>query len=85
MKTATNMRELRDELLEGIAAVKVDPRRAGQWDVIANLAGKVVQGLKVELEDCALRGVEPDIAFLDYGQKRIPNRAKQLNLNAPKA
>ena len=53
-KRARNMAQLRDEVLETLAMVKDDPRRAVQAHEIGNLAGKVVNMCKVHLERAAL-------------------------------
>jgi len=53
-KRAKNMAQLRDEVLDTLAAVKDDPRRAVQAHEIGNLAGKVVNMCKVHLERAAL-------------------------------
>lgn len=78
MATPRNIKELRDEMLEMFALAKADPRRSVQCDALANIAGKAIGTLKIELEDCAARGVQPNIAFLQYGQKEIPLRPPGL-------
>lgn len=76
MSKPKNIKELRDQLLEAFELVKADPRRANQTDVLANCAGKILASVKLELEACEMKGVEPDIDFLDYGQKQIPIRPR---------
>ncbi len=71
METPKNIKELRDQMLEMFAQAKADPRRSVQCDACANMAGKILGSVKMELEDCAQRAVEPNIEFLKYGQKEI--------------
>lgn len=57
---AKNMAQLRDEVLETLAMVKADPRRAAQAHEIGNLAGKVVGMCKVHLERASLNKVKSE-------------------------
>ena len=58
MERAKNMAALRDEVLDTLAAVKADPRKAVQAHEIGNLAGKVVNMCKIHLERASLNKVK---------------------------
>jgi len=62
MKTAT---QLRDELLvvfDQLQSGAIKPKDAKE---LANVAGKIINSAKVQLEYHALRKTTPDIPFLD--------------------
>lgn len=62
MKTAT---ELRDELavvFDQLKAGAIKPKEAGE---LANVAGKMINSAKVQLEYHALRKSTPNIPFLE--------------------
>lgn len=78
----TNIKELRDDLLDAYAMLKADPKRHAQVGELANAAGKVLAGVKLELEYAQARGETPSIDFLEYGQQRqldLPKEIKRLN------
>ena len=64
MQKPKDITDLRDQLLDMMDAVKSDPRRANQAKEFFNGAGKVLASLKLELENHAMKGEEPNIAFL---------------------
>ncbi len=64
MKTPSNIKELREDLLEAYAMLKADPRRHNQVKELSNTAGKVLGSLKLELEYAAIRGERPTIPFI---------------------
>jgi len=64
MKATKDIYELTSELSEAFAWVKDDPRRANQVKEMANIAGKIIGGIKLQLVYAALRGEEPEIPFL---------------------
>jgi hypothetical protein len=77
MKTPTNVKELREDLLEAYAMLKADPKRHNQVKELSNTAGKILGSLKIELEYAAIRGEQPNIPFIGSGltlerqQKRL--------------
>lgn len=64
MPKPENIEALRDALLEAYEWVKADPRRHVQVKEMANVAGKVIGTLKLQLEYSMLRGERPVIEFL---------------------
>lgn len=64
MSKPENIEALRDQLLEAYEWVKADPRRHVQVKEMANVAGKVINTLKLQLEYAMLRGERPVIEFL---------------------
>jgi hypothetical protein len=57
---AKNMMELRNEVLDTLAQVKDDPRRAVQAHEIGNLAGKAIKSCCVYLDRCKLNRVKSE-------------------------
>lgn len=60
-----NVNELRDNLAEVFQSLKggnMDPKTATE---LANLAGKMINSAKVQVEYYALRKEQPKITFLD--------------------
>ena len=80
----TNIKELRDSLLEAYNSLRLDPKRYNQVGEQANTAGKIIASLKLELEYAQLRGEVPQIDFLDYGQLKVdaPRTIKELKAAA---
>ena len=68
MKNAT---ELRNELAQVFAALKAGTIKPGEAAELANLAGKMVNSAKVQVEYHALRKDAPYIEFL-HSQDRAP-------------
>ena len=66
MKTAKNMKELRLQVLEMLAVVQDDPRRALQAHEVGNLAGKVVNMCKVHLERTVVNKVKSEGDWDDF-------------------
>ena len=64
-----NINEVRDELIEAFDMVKKDPRRVAQGKELGNIAGKIINSVKVQLEYAALRKERPEIPFLDVSKK----------------
>lgn len=64
----TNIKELRDDLIDSYDMLKKDPRRVVQVGELANTAGKILGTVKVQLEYAKLRVEKPDIAFLNDGK-----------------
>ena len=60
----TTIDELNRDLAEAFALLRDDPRRANQVKEMANVAGKIVNGIKLKLVYAALRGENPEIPFL---------------------
>jgi len=80
MAQPKDIKELRQQLLEAFDQVRQDPRRAIQAKETANLAGKVLGTIKVELEYAMMRGEEPDIPFLGKTSgKPLKNAIKLLD------
>lgn len=71
IKTPSNVKELRDDLLEVYAELRADPRRLAQAAELSNTAGKIIASAKVELEYAIMRGEKPECAFIgDASMKR---------------
>jgi hypothetical protein len=60
-----NITELRDQLAEVFTDLRNGTVEAKSASELANLAGKMINSTKVQLEYHALRGDQPTIAFLD--------------------
>jgi hypothetical protein len=76
MSKPRDLNELRDQLLDTFDQVRNDPRRVVQAKEVANVAGKVIATLKLQLEYAALqleydkqKKEQPTIPFII--QKRI--------------
>lgn len=70
-----NVEELRDYLaseLERVSAGEITPATA---NASANLAGKILSSVKMELEYNRMSGSSPDIGFL----KGLDNKMKRIN------
>jgi hypothetical protein len=63
-KTPKNLDELNFQLSEAFAWVRDDPRRAAQVKEMANVAGKILNGIKLKLVYAALRSENPEIEWL---------------------
>lgn len=62
MKTATQLRDELSTVFELLRAGEIKPKEAGE---LANIAGKMINSAKVQLEYHALRKTKPEIPFLD--------------------
>jgi hypothetical protein len=60
-----NITELRDQLAEVFTELRNGTAEAKNVSELANLAGKMINSAKVQLEYHALRGDQPNIPFLD--------------------
>jgi hypothetical protein len=60
-----NITELREQLAEVFTELRNGEIEAKNVSELANLAGKMINSAKVQLEYHALRGVQPSIPFLD--------------------
>ena len=78
MKTPSNVKELRDDLLEAYAMLKADPKRHNQVKELSNTVGKILGSLKIELEYAAIRGEQPNIPFIASGLE-LEKQTKKLN------
>jgi hypothetical protein len=66
MKTAE---ELRDELAVVFASLKAGDIKPGEASELANIAGKMINSAKVQVEYYALRKEAPRIGFLESSDK----------------
>lgn len=64
-----NIEDLRFELIEGFKMVRDDPRRALQAKEMANLGGKIINSVKLEIEYASIRKEKPEISFLEKVKK----------------
>lgn len=64
MPKPADIKELRDQLLDAFEDVRKDHRRVVQVKEMANVAGKVIGTLKMQLEYAMLRHERPVIEFL---------------------
>lgn len=62
MKTATQLRDELAEVFDRLKSGEIKPKEAGE---LANVAGKMINSAKVQLEYHALRKSTPNIPFLD--------------------
>jgi hypothetical protein len=60
-----NAEELRDELAQTFAQLKVGAIKPSEAAELANLAGKMIASAKVQVEYFALRKESPRIKFLE--------------------
>lgn len=60
-----NITELRDQLAEVFSELRNGTIEAKNVSELANLAGKMINSAKVQLEYHALKGEPPNIPFLD--------------------
>ncbi len=81
MNKPTNIKELRDDLLDSYAMLKDDPKRVVQVGELANAAGKIISSVKIEMEYSMMRNEVPDIPFLEYNGR---NPSKQLSTSSVK-
>ncbi len=64
-----NVNELRDQLADIFAGLKAGTIQHKDAAEFANLAGKMINSAKVQVEYFALRQEAPDIPFLGCGAK----------------
>ena len=62
MKTATQLRDELAVVFDQLQSGAIKPKEAGE---LANVAGKMINSAKVQLEYHALRKSTPNIPFLD--------------------
>lgn len=60
-----NVNKLRDELVQVFHQLKAGEIKPGEAAELANLAGKMIQSAKVQVDYYALRKESPDITFLE--------------------
>ena len=60
-----NVSELRDHLADVFAQLRAGTIKPGEASELANLAGKMINSAKVQVEYYALRKETPGITFLD--------------------
>jgi hypothetical protein len=61
MKTVTQLRDELATVFDDLRSGEIKPKEAGE---LANVAGKMINSAKVQLEYYALRKETPDITFL---------------------
>ena len=78
----TNVKELRNDLIEAYTMLRDDPRRINQVAELSNTAGKIIASVKVELEYAILRCEKPNIDFIGDASIRevldMVNDAKKI-------
>lgn len=67
MKTPTNAKELRNNLLDAYSELRSDQISIKAAAEVSNLAGKITGTIKLQLEYAKLRKEKPDIEFLNCG------------------
>ena len=60
-----DIKELNNELCELFETLKKDPKRIAHAKELNNSAGKILKLQAIRCEYAKLRGVQPDIAFLN--------------------
>jgi len=60
-----NIKEVRDELCLAFRNLKSGEMDVKQAEALSNMAGKIINTLKIQHEYSALREEKPDIAFLN--------------------
>jgi len=70
MNRITNIKQLRQDLLDEYEHAKDDPRRLPIMRDLASNANTVFKGLAVELKYSEMRGEVPNIAFLNTGESK---------------
>jgi hypothetical protein len=79
MITSKDINELTELVNEMTNAVYKDPRRIDQAREVFNGAGKIASLMKVQCVYAALKGEEPEIAFMGKGSgKLLKPQAKML-------
>lgn len=56
-------------MIDGFKMVRDDPRRAVQVKEMANMAGKIINSAKLQIEYATLRKETPDIEFINVKRK----------------
>lgn len=75
-----NITELRDDMLKVYESLRNGSIKKSEADALANVAGKVLAGCKVQLEYAAMRGEKPNIAFIgDQPATLIEQAAQETN------
>lgn len=69
-----NIEEVRKALCVAFKDIRSGKMDVKQASGMANMAGKIIGTLKVELEYASLRNEEPDIEFLSTRKKKKINR-----------
>ena len=69
-----NIEEVREALCVAFKDLRSGELEVKQAAEMSNMAGKIINSLKVELEYAALRHEEPDIEFLSTRKKKKINR-----------
>ena len=73
MKTMNELRDQLSEIFAGLKAGTIQHKDAAEF---ANLAGKMINSAKVQVEYFTLRQEVPDIPFLDCGTKTAKTAKK---------
>lgn len=83
MNTPKDITELRNQLLDQYAMVAEDPRRIPQAVEAANIAGKVISTVALQLAYAAQLGQEVDIPFMgEPSGKLLPTSVRKLTKTA---
>lgn len=64
-----NVLDLRDELVTVFDSLKAGEMKRNDTKEMANVAGKIIGTVKLQLEYSKLTGRKPDIDFLNDGEK----------------
>lgn len=73
IKTVKNLNQLRDALAEELRKVASGEINASSANAVANIAGKIISSVKLEMEYHKLSGVQSSIDFVSNNVKRIEN------------
>lgn len=74
-----NISELRNELLDNFKKLKNGDMEVNEVEAMNNTAGKIHQGIVLELKQAELSQAKPNIPFLGYEGQMIENGSeKQL-------
>lgn len=65
----TNIEGLQNSLVKAFETVIDDPTKADQGKALANIAGKVIGGIRLQIEYSVLRKEKPNIPFLNTKRK----------------
>lgn len=60
-----NIEGLREQTIEAFEMVRDDPRRVAQGKELGNLAGKIINTAKLQLDYAIARREKPEIDFLE--------------------
>jgi hypothetical protein len=65
-----NMTDLTNEMAQAIDAIKNGDKTLDEGNTLANLAGKIINGMRVQIDYARARKETPEIAFMKATAKK---------------